>query len=616
MVKAVEITEGWSAKYKRSINCSNPKGFSQKAHCAGRKKNEGIAEGSSDDIEDTKQFKSAIALAKTQKAIRQAKYGKAQKFYADGTPVTPEEVARRAAERKAKKQGVAEGTLNEYRDALYDFVKSKFPTWPEYVLKDFLYSQAKKIQDKEQLKDWLERNQKDFGQVKWRLEKLPITLDIFTPKTQRMIKQRAGGSSNPMQVPKDAERHAQQLKMIQQQGVRTEPIIVAKLNNGYDLIEGWHRTIQHLQQYPEGYTGPAWVAYGATYTSESKQGVAENFADGKVKGKSRPGRVERAGASCDGSVTELRAKAKNASGEKAKMYHWCANMKAGKKKSVSEELEEGWKDWVAGGAMALGAMGAQAGNISTQIVDPGDTVYKIARDNGVHPSVIMKLNGFNNQTKLVPGQEVKVPDVYKATPTKSAITKGVEKAQPKATPKPVSANTVAPITGTKAEQILMNTAMRSGITGTELAAFMAQMAHESHDFKSMVEYGGSLDFRKYDPKYAPKKAKQLGNKYVGDGAKFKGRGYVQITGRYNYGIASKAIGVDLVKNPKLAENPAIAAKIAVWYWKHRVQPNVSNFNDVKAVTKPINPGLRGLEDRKDYFDEYLISLASTKSDAS
>ena len=60
--------------------------------------------------------------------------------------------------------------------------------------------------------------------------------------------------------------------------------------------------------------------------------VDENFADGKVKGKSRPGRVKRAGASCDGSVTSLRKRAKNASGEKAKMYHWCANMKSGRKK--------------------------------------------------------------------------------------------------------------------------------------------------------------------------------------------------------------------------------------------------------------------------------------------
>ena len=57
----------------------------------------------------------------------------------------------------------------------------------------------------------------------------------------------------------------------------------------------------------------------------------ENYADGKVKGKSRPGRVKRAGASCKGSVTDLRAKAKKYGGEKGKMYHWCANMKGGKK---------------------------------------------------------------------------------------------------------------------------------------------------------------------------------------------------------------------------------------------------------------------------------------------
>ena len=57
----------------------------------------------------------------------------------------------------------------------------------------------------------------------------------------------------------------------------------------------------------------------------------ENFADGKVKGKSRPGRVKKAGASCQGSVTSLRQKAKQG-GERGKMYHWCANMKAGRNK--------------------------------------------------------------------------------------------------------------------------------------------------------------------------------------------------------------------------------------------------------------------------------------------
>ena len=59
--------------------------------------------------------------------------------------------------------------------------------------------------------------------------------------------------------------------------------------------------------------------------------ITENFADGKKKGKSRPGRVKRAGASCKGSVSSLRAKAKKYSGERGKMYHWCANMKGGKK---------------------------------------------------------------------------------------------------------------------------------------------------------------------------------------------------------------------------------------------------------------------------------------------
>lgn len=58
----------------------------------------------------------------------------------------------------------------------------------------------------------------------------------------------------------------------------------------------------------------------------------ENFADGRVKGKSRPGRVKRAGASCQGSVTSLRQKAAKYGGEKGKMYHWCSNMKSGKKK--------------------------------------------------------------------------------------------------------------------------------------------------------------------------------------------------------------------------------------------------------------------------------------------
>jgi len=79
------------------------------------------------------------------------------------------------------------------------------------------------------------------------------------------------------------------------------------------------------------------VPRGGEYMNVKKlkldwQEFRENFADGKVKGKSRPGRVKRAGASCKGSVSDLRSKAKKYSGERGRMYHWCANMKSGKKK--------------------------------------------------------------------------------------------------------------------------------------------------------------------------------------------------------------------------------------------------------------------------------------------
>jgi hypothetical protein len=74
------------------------------------------------------------------------------------------------------------------------------------------------------------------------------------------------------------------------------------------------------------------VEYERDWIKRAELGMTENFADGKKKGKSRPGRVKRSGASCKGSVTDLRKRAKKYSGERGKMYHWCANMKSGKKK--------------------------------------------------------------------------------------------------------------------------------------------------------------------------------------------------------------------------------------------------------------------------------------------
>jgi putative chitinase len=135
---------------------------------------------------------------------------------------------------------------------------------------------------------------------------------------------------------------------------------------------------------------------------------------------------------------------------------------------------------------------------------------------------------------------------------------------------------------------------------------MAQTKHESWNFSRLKEKGVGQGYfaKKYDPKYAPKTAKILGNKQVGDGEKFHGRGFIQLTGRDNYRMASQALGIDLLKHPELAERPDVAAKIAIWYWQTRVKPYINNFNDTKAVTKKINPAMRGLQDRHAKFIDY------------
>ena len=94
-----------------------------------------------------------------------------------------------------------------------------------------------------------------------------------------------------------------------------EPILLDK--DGKTILDGFHRVYQAKRVGKD--VIPAEI-------------IDENFADGKKKGKSRPGRVKKAGASCKGSVTSLRKKAKDSSGEKSRMYHWCANMKSGRKK--------------------------------------------------------------------------------------------------------------------------------------------------------------------------------------------------------------------------------------------------------------------------------------------
>jgi putative chitinase len=149
-------------------------------------------------------------------------------------------------------------------------------------------------------------------------------------------------------------------------------------------------------------------------------------------------------------------------------------------------------------------------------------------------------------------------------------------------------------------------AMASGIKGTELAQFLAQCAHESANFASMEERGTPAYFtKKYEKN--PRKARILGNKVKGDGERYKGRGYIQLTGRDNYTRAGAALGLPLAQQPELAARPDVAAKVAVWYWKNRVAPKIKDFSNTSAVTKTINPAARGLQSRKDQFKSYQVA---------
>jgi predicted chitinase len=219
--------------------------------------------------------------------------------------------------------------------------------------------------------------------------------------------------------------------------------------------------------------------------------------------------------------------------------------------SKQAEVDEGWKDIAAAGALATGLAFGGAGNADAKS-KPIDK-----------PSVI---------------QQISKKDVAKS------------------------------VTGNPHEVYLKKVAEKAGIAGNELVSFLSQCAHETLDFKHMKEIGGSLDFRKYDPKYAPKKAKILGNTKPGDGAKYKGRGYIQITGKYNYKKAGEALGLDLVNKPELVEKPEVAAKVAVWYWKNRVAPKVDSFKDTKAVTKTINPGMKHLDQRQEKQKSFQIAM--------
>lgn len=139
---------------------------------------------------------------------------------------------------------------------------------------------------------------------------------------------------------------------------------------------------------------------------------------------------------------------------------------------------------------------------------------------------------------------------------------------------------------------------------TERAMFLSQMAHETGNFKWDEELSSG---KAYEGR------KDLGNTEPGDGKKYKGRGFIQLTGKTNYKKFGDKIGVDLVSNPDLAKDPKVAAKVAIEYWKERVDREAAQNGNVLKVTKNINGGTNGLADRSKLFDEYYTVMTQKKS---
>lgn len=198
-------------------------------------------------------------------------------------------------------------------------------------------------------------------------------------------------------------------------------------------------------------------------------------------------------------------------------------------------------------------------------------------------------------------------DIAAGVATAGALALGGGQAQ--ATPTPQGKPSIQQQAAMSPIEKLKLAAHANGIKGTELAQFLAQCAHESANFTRMEEIGSPAYFaKKYDPKQAPKTAKILGNTEVGDGERYKGRGFIQLTGRDNYKRAGAALNLPLEAKPELAARPDVAAVVAVWYWKNRVSNRVKNFNNTKQVTRAINPAAKGLQSRKDQFKAFQVAM--------
>lgn len=129
-------------------------------------------------------------------------------------------------------------------------------------------------------------------------------------------------------------------------------------------------------------------------------------------------------------------------------------------------------------------------------------------------------------------------------------------------------------------------------TPLRAAHFLAQIAHESGGFRYSEEIASGAAYEGRE---------DLGNTEPGDGRRFKGRGVIQLTGRANYQRYGDLLGLDLVRQPGLAALPEVAYRTAALYWLDRNINTDADRDDLRAVTRAVNGGTNGLDDRRRYL---------------
>ena len=156
--------------------------------------------------------------------------------------------------------------LNERRQGMFNYLKEKLPYTPEYVVYDWFYKN-----NKNETQENIEEVINKYKDVKWELkENFHMSLNILSDETINRLKERAGGIKKK-DLEGDLERHQTQSDLIKSQGISKEPLILLELLNGtYELVEGWHRTIQLFKLYPEGFEYPkVWIGKSTNETDIS-----------------------------------------------------------------------------------------------------------------------------------------------------------------------------------------------------------------------------------------------------------------------------------------------------------------------------------------------------------